>query len=123
MKKYFITVNTIVDVLAIGILVFVGSKMLEPHQLTDGLRLAIPAILIIVIGWVISFVLSTKSLSWAVDAVGITYMIATVFLVLYTGFVMGDSSFVLSMFIWAFAVLGGAYAITMFALVIISKRK
>ena len=122
MKKTFILVGTIINVLAIAAFTYVGCGMLEPHRFEDGVRLAIPAILVIMVGWVVSAVLWAKQSDRAIDVIGVAYVIAAIATSLNTGSVMGDNGFIFSMFIWALLIIGIAYGAIWLTLLFIVKK-
>ena len=119
MKKSFILVGTVINVLAIAAFIYVGCGMLEPHRFEDGVRLAIPAILVIMVGWVVSAVSWAKQSDRAIDVIGVAYVIAAVATSLNAGSLMGDA---FSMFIWALLILGIAYAAIWGTLLFIMKK-
>ena len=112
MKKSFTFVGLIINSLVIAAFVYVGRGMLEPHHWEQGFTMAMPAILLVTVGWAITAVLWSKSSSLAVcqTSIAITYAVALLAMGLNAGIVMGDRWFMLSMSIWALLILGIAYA-------------
>lgn len=124
MKKSFIVVGSIVNILAAIAFVATGCGMKEPHRLEDGVYLAVPTILTITLGWLIVLVFGRKMPHKLTDAVSILYVCAIgVFAITVGALVSWDGVLIVGATLSALGVLGIAYVLIFFTVYIIERRR
>lgn len=124
MKKSFVVVGSIVNILTAVAFVVIGCGMKEPHRLEDGVYLAVPTILTIALGWLIVLVFGRKMPHKLTDAVAILYICAIgVFAITVGVLVSWDGALIVGAILSALGALGIAYVLIFFTIYMIDRRR
>lgn len=124
MKKSFVVVGSIVNILTAVAFVAIGCGMKESHRLEDGVYLAVPTILTIALGWLIVLVFGRKMPHKLTDAVAILYVCTIgVFAITVGVLVSWDGALIVGAILSALGALGIAYVLIFFTIYMIDRRR